>query len=155
MTHLLLEEPKALIWVCQNPGISDLSHIEHKITVSSCGTHWKSPWSQNVQIISSTSWPADKIPITLLAANSRWPAIGKHKGGLKSQWHRCRVVVIWNEIKKGPKRTPRWGGEGGWYKTERQHSKEQKVNTAMEGVKWIKGAYGERSWLRFQASVDE
>ena len=63
-----------------------------------------------------------------------------------------RCDLKWD--KKGAQADPQMG-EGGWYKTERQHSKEQKVNTAMEGVKWIKGAYGERSWLRFQASVDE
>ena len=64
-----------------------------------------------------------------------------------------RCDLKWD--KKGAQADLQGEWVGGWYKTERQHSKEQKVNTAMEGVKWIKGAYGERSWLRFQASVDE
>ena len=35
MTHLLLEEPKALIWVCQNPDIRSLTHRtqDHRIIV--------------------------------------------------------------------------------------------------------------------------
>ena len=61
-----------------------------------------------------------------------------------------RCDLKWD--KKGAQADLQIGRVGGWYKTERQHSEEQKVN--MEGAKWIKGAYGERSRLRFQAYVD-
>ena len=74
-----------------------------------------------VEMISSTHSTADQIPITLLAANSARPTNGKHKGGLEES---MALMSDWCDVKRD-----KWGPSGGWYKTQRQHPEEQKVNT--------------------------